>query len=365
MQIRLGLILDRIEEGILVFDANERLLYLNRAASSLLRVPARFRKAQGARELLEKENPELFGIIHEVLAGAAGGGTVETVCRRGGRELKLRVHLEREEDGTLFLALQNITELWWLHRKEQTLLRRLHQNYKNLMESLRQIAESVAHEVRNPIVSIGGYANLLLRKCDTGKHNPDELRKYLEYIIADAERLNGIVAEVERYSDLSEARFTRKNIIPLIRGSFRAVRRLGKKRNLNIQVTDPEAKEYSLWMDSERLAAAIEEVLTRSATACPAGGHYIAETAFTPFEMSMRVEFDAAEIQESDIHFIFDPFYTTGGGVNLAAAQRTIVLHGGLIRASRRGATRMVLRLTLPGEKRLGRADGDNAKGPT
>ncbi|HPA73220.1 MAG TPA: histidine kinase dimerization/phospho-acceptor domain-containing protein [Spirochaetota bacterium] len=349
-------ILDNLEEGIIAFDGDERLVFYNGTAATILGLRIGSRKEYRARDLFQAKNPDFLGLLREALNGKTEGSTAETAYRRGKRELMLRAHLYRTEAGFLFIIIQDVTELWWLHRKERSLARQVHRQYENLVESLRQIADSVAHEVRNPIVSIGGYANLLLRKCSQEKRDIDEIKKFLGYIRDDAERLNRIVSGVERYSDLADVRFTYQDIVPVLERVTNRARTSAAGKQIVFHGDSMKASEYFVWMDREKLEGALDDIAGRLMDACRARRRFGIVASFTPMEFALRLECDAAGMKDEDIQFIFDPFFNGSGGINLAAAQRILVLHGGLIRASRKGATGLTLRVTLPKEKRLERS---------
>jgi signal transduction histidine kinase len=352
---QLVMILDNLEEGIIAFDDGEQLVFYNGTAATILGLRLGKRREYRAAGLFRAKNPEFYGILGEAIRGGLTGDFIEVIYRKGKRELKLRARPYRAGGGLLFLIIQDVTELWWLHRKERSLVRRLHLHYENLIESLRQIADSVAHEVRNPIVSIGGYANLLLRKCADREHDAAEIRKYLGYIRDDAERLNTIVSGVERYSDLSDVRFAREDIIPLLKEQFTRARVLAEKKSLAMRGGELREAEYLAWMDREKLGNALGDIVGQSIAASRARSRFLIDASFTPFVLSLRVEFDTGSLKDEGMHFIFDPFYNGPGGINLAAAQRIIILHGGIIRVAKREPRGLVLRVTIPRERRLER----------
>jgi signal transduction histidine kinase len=77
------------------------------------------------------------------------------------------------------------------------------------------MAASVAHEVKNPLVSIGGFARRLLKNIDTDKE-----KRYSEIIIREVDRLEKILNNVLLYSRQPSLNFKEENLNKIIEESL-------------------------------------------------------------------------------------------------------------------------------------------------
>lgn len=350
-------LLNGLSEGVIVLDEESRVSFMNRAAGRIMGVRQGEGKNAPAEALFKKRNPDFYDLIRGARDGHDAPGRHEITYRKNGAEIKILVTITGNPgDGDMFVVITDITEIWRLHKKEKTLMNQLRKNFLDQMENLRQIADSVAHEVRNPIVSIGGYANLLLKRCDGRDKNHGEIKKYLDYIREDADRLNRIVARVESYADASEVRFGRENIVALLKEVYRFYAKNARRLGVILALPDGGEKEYPMYVDRGKLKAALKDLFRYSLSLCPAEGTIVVHHKFSPYELFLWVTVPTDKIREEDIPFLFNPLYTAGGregSVDLAGAQRTIILHGGIIQAIHNDNGTVTFRLSLPKEKRL------------
>jgi signal transduction protein with GAF and PtsI domain len=71
------------------------------------------------------------------------------------------------------------------------------------MVALGRLSQGVAHEVRNPVMSIGGFARRLKQKLPPG----DPARKYAQIILEETARLEKMVRDIEAYTRMREPKF--------------------------------------------------------------------------------------------------------------------------------------------------------------
>ncbi len=352
--------LDQLNEGLIIIDDENRISFINRAARTILGIRRNGSSRQQLRDCINGPNLEFIELVEEGCGKSKRLKDQEVQYRRGNSLLRLVVSIfpikDRPVHGPCHLIIvNNITELWRLHNRERSHLGRLRRSYTNQIEILQAIADSVAHEVRNPISSIGGYADLLLKKCGDPAQDKNELAKYLIYIKEDADRLNSIVSLVERYSDMSDIKLRRENAILVFRDALRIARKLAIMRNRPIEFPHIDSDEYYIFVDKKKLRAAFMDIFSQSLEWSVPDRPLIVDFQFSPYEASLNVEFLTEKIRRGDMHFIFNPFmltYPRKPSFNLSLAQRIIILHGGIIDVSLQQENRLVQRVVFPREKR-------------
>ncbi|MBI5016864.1 MAG: response regulator [Deltaproteobacteria bacterium] len=219
--------------------------------------------------------------------------------------------------------------------------------------ALGQMAEGVAHEVRNPMVTIGGFARRIREKLPPG----DPLRDYADHIIKEVERLETMVEEIVRFKTLLISPYETVDLRALsdevLAGRARALEDAGVEvvRHYDPQVPVIEA-------DGGNLRVALDNVVQNAVEAMEPGGRLTVE--ITAEGEWVRLEFadTGRGIPKSAIPSVFDPFYTSkmaGAGMGLTMVHRIVTRHGGEVDiASDEGqGTRVTLRLPLAQKKSI------------
>lgn len=352
-----------LSEGVIIIHETGRVLFINSTASALMGVRTKGNEGRECRELFKNSGGEFLDLLGYVLVKGRKVTGREISYSKGKRELRLSITSLKTDEltawGPVFVLLfKDITEVWRLHGKERALLSQLRKNYIYHVESLREIADSVAHEVRNPISSIGGYADLLIKKCDEDNHNNIELKKYLTYIRDDAGRLNELVTLVENYSDVSDVSFTRENAAPLFRRLVRYAREEAENNGIHIRAPEIKSTRYTVYIDRKKIEAAFRDIFQKSVHLSSPDRPLCIDILFTPYETQVLIELYTEKISRDDVHFIFNPFTLINPretSFNLAVAQRIMILHGGIISMSLHEKGLLRGRVSFPREKRIRR----------
>lgn len=337
---------DLVNDGILIIDGNNfNVLFNNEKAGKLV-------TSDGKTIIMENE--KIQDIVHSIQPDKILTEHISLKINNKIQHFKINI-LSLSDNGSSLISfvLNDTTRLFKLHHQQQQLIAQIKKNYFDRFESLKQLADSIAHEVRNPLVSIGGYANLLIRKCEEGIDHT-EAKKFLTYIVENAERLNYLTQQIEEMGDLKRVQLSSYDIVKFLNEQKTTLIAAAKQFNKQLHITIENENHYHMYIDYDRMRFALIRIIEFIA-------QHGKEEALTMhchnsiYEFIVTFSFSTDILTEEDLPYIFDPFYTTRSNVetfNLCIAQRIIMLHGGIITPEINKNT-IIFRIALPQDKRL------------
>jgi len=320
-----------INEAIITTDQRGRIQFINRAVSDLW--------GYSSEELKDQD-------IHFLIRGEARTLLYRDIVKETIREGKLEgeFHFRKKDKGTFpgYLSSSVIKErgqirgivtvvadLTRLYEVE----RRLKQTEK--LAALGKVVEGIAHEVRNSLTSLGGFA-LRLRKITV---TDPTCAQYTGIILDDVSRLEKMVKDIEEYVRFSKFyafNYEKTDLLPVVeRARDRAVRELPEQ--------SAEKVSFAMVADEDLpqvLAdpGAIEEVffnlILNACEAMPRGGRVKIALKNLKSAVSIAVTDSGAGIRDEDLTDIFNPFFTsktTGAGMGLSKAYLLVEEHRGAI----------------------------------
>ncbi|MEC4686244.1 MAG: PAS domain S-box protein [Nitrospirota bacterium] len=194
------------------------------------------------------------------------------------------------------------------------------------MAALGEVAAKVAHEIRNPLVSIGGFSRRLEKRLD-GK-----LLEYASVITREVDRLEEILKEI--LSFVRDVRISKEHLegVKIIEDILSLFSQEIKKRGVVLETDfkDP----LSLEVDPNRIKEALINIINNAIQIMGEGDHLIIRTYREQDYGVIEVSDTGPGINGKDLPYIFDPFFTTkidGTGLGLAIAHRIIEEHQGKI----------------------------------
>jgi PAS domain S-box-containing protein len=224
---------------------------------------------------------------------------------------------------------------------------------KEKLATLGTVVEGVAHEVRNPLISIGGFARRILRKV---RHD-FPFKHYLRVIIEDVSRLETMVKDIESYvhfTKLHKPNFKKGRIEKVLE---MAIDLVDKKKLRNITVVtefDPTVQPF--FLDVGYLVEMLFNLIENAVEAMSAGGTLTLKTLRENQSFCIvKIEDTGCGMSENNLNEIFNLFYTTkmsGVGLGLAKAHIIADEHGGKIDVQSIKGQGTIVTITLPLERR-------------
>lgn len=249
------------------------------------------------------------------------------------------VAAENEYVGIMYM-IRDLTEV----RKLQNQIRKA-----DRLATIGQLAAGVAHEVRNPLSSIKGYATYFGSLFPEGSDN----RKASEVMTAEVDRLNRVISELLEMARPADIKMRETDVEKLIESSLRLVHQEAESAAVSIETDlDPGT---TINADPDRLAQTLINLYVNAIQAMPEGGKLTVATKVSKDSLAIYIRDTGGGLPGNDLSRIFDPYYTTkstGTGLGLAIVQKIVEAHSGKIEVESSGPQGTSFKITLPLESK-------------
>jgi len=214
------------------------------------------------------------------------------------------------------------------------------------ISALAELSQGVAHEVRNPVMSIGGFAKRLRKKLEHDR----VLQSYADIILKESARLERMVKDIEHYTALPEPDMRETKLSTLfdhvlsLWGQEPGAQLV--KIELNLVPEDP-----TLYIDKGQISLALINLLRNAADVMPQGGTIDISSYWEGGFLVICVKDQGPGIDAADLPRIFDPFFTAkpqGSGLGLTTVNRIISDHKGEIKVQSRLGEGTEFKIYLP-----------------
>jgi len=248
------------------------------------------------------------------------------------------------------LAIENsrLVETIEASSRELTLIR------ERMLESDRlaamsSMAEGLAHEIRNPLVSIGGFARRISKQVAP----EDSLKQYVDVIVDEVGRLEKILRQMFDYTGDTLGYFQEHEINKLVEDALTLTQRDLEK--YHIRVIKAYAELPPVYCDERQIKLVFYNIFQNAQQAMENGGALTIRTF--PLEKSdglyaaISVSDTGGGIAPELVYNIFNPFFTTkeqGTGLGLSIAQRIVSRHYGDIEINNELGKGITFTVTLP-----------------
>jgi signal transduction histidine kinase len=227
---------------------------------------------------------------------------------------------------------------------------------KERMAALQQLSAGIAHEIRNPLAAIEGFAELLARKLSPNP-NP-QVQKLTDEIIQEVKNLNRIVTDFLAFAREPRWNFEQVDIVAVLEAALSLAIPSEKETSIAVEKEIPLHPIF-LKGDPLELRKAFLNVILNAVQALSKGGWLKLRLGLEDSWMVVTIQDSGEGIPPEVQHRIFNPFFTTkeqGTGLGLAITQRIIEGHGGRISfESRPGkGTQFIIRLPIVEDDTVG-----------
>jgi signal transduction histidine kinase len=194
---------------------------------------------------------------------------------------------------------------------------------------LGQITSQVAHELRNPMTIIGGFAHSILKKMDA--ENPHH--EYIKIIAKQTERMEDVLDNVLNFSKPDESHLETASLDDLVDQTFEMMEPEIDLTKITLK-RFPSRNPSSVRVNPDLIRQAFLNIFRNAVWAMPQGGILSVATRRTDRSVKIEVKDTGFGISHEDMSKIFDSFFTTkpeGCGLGLTISSEIIKNHGGRI----------------------------------
>ncbi|MFC4766842.1 PAS domain-containing sensor histidine kinase [Effusibacillus consociatus] len=340
LQTQTALLLEALNEGVLILHENGTIAYMNHAFERILSIS---RSEWVGRQIFESSMEEsVCEDLRLVLSGRSSRAHAmpkEFLNRQMSHfslDVLSLVNPHSTMKGALLIGRDLSTEWQWSELSKRT----------DLVQSLSQMAASMAHEVRNPLTSIKGFLQLLSK----GQPDPDKLQMYVQVMMEELERAHGIITE---YLNLSRKNLDTQQPTSLLK-LLDDIRILMESEavlrgvNLHFYLTDE-----TILCDQTKIKQVIINLVRNALEATARGGSVTVSIRISQAERTVVIQVadTGCGIADETLPHIFTPFYTTkkgGTGLGLPVCKQIIEEHGGTIQASSKEGEGSTFTIHLP-----------------
>lgn len=306
-QREFSLITDNMQEGLLVIDENTDLLSYNRSALKLFNAE-KIETGKSVYVLSRKEN------FADAVEKGLSGTHAETYMEMSERICRVAVSPATDSSGKTAGAVILITDETEKERRE---------------EMRREFSANVSHELKTPLTSISGFAEILKE----GMVKPEDTKKFAGRIFDEAHRLINLVEDIIEISKLDEERteYRKENISvsSIVEQIFAGLRPVAEKRNISLCY---EGGDISIFTVRSVFDEIIFNLCDNGVKYNKEGGSLKVQARRLGDMLELKVKDTGIGIPENETEHIFERFYRVDkshsrsiGGTGLGLS---IVKHG-------------------------------------
>jgi signal transduction histidine kinase len=366
-------VLDRVLEGAVRFSGAERGYLFLKEGQRLVRWrrgPSEGDDVQVSLSVLDEVAATGKPIYRDVASGDPGQSTTDSIVRlRLQAILCLPLAVRQDTIGVVYLDSRRRLPH---HSPDLPLLEALAglasvaiQNSRLVEERLRaertlaigQVARAVVHDLRSPLSSIRGLAELLHERVP----QEDPSRPHLATIMAEVDRLTGLTGDLLQFSrEAPPLLRSPARLADLVRQTIKPLQPRLQRANVRLSLGLDEEAQASL--DPARMLRALHNLIANSLDAMRGGGLLDIRCRRVNGTSEISVRDSGCGMSEDVRRRVFEPFFThgktQGTGLGMAIVQKIIEEHGGTIQVDSVPGQGTTVTLGLPSTAPQARSAG-------
>ena len=344
----LKFVLEAVNSGILILNREQVIVFSNSKARKLIS-PQNSLVGLPFKELFPEEDREILAT--NLIKMAEKNGEFEgdvMLMRRDGQGLISRISIAGWKDGrerTFVVTISDISRLKDIERLLKSSERMIY---------LGQMLDDISHQIRNPVLAIGGFARRLMT---TRLERPE----YVKVIMEEARRLELLLQVLTRFIQLPRPSFALYKAQVIIDMIAELAKEICSEHGVSLRLSTLYDSRVEVVTDITLLKKAVEAVLINGCEACLEDSNQafvricFEQAGERPWSLKVSVEDSGQGIRPPLMERIFHPFFTTKTGhlgMGLTFTKRIMEEIGGRIHVESSLGKGTKVTLTLPGDRR-------------
>ena len=246
-----------------------------------------------------------------------------------------------EENGEILGSLILFRDLTEIQALKKEVIRTQH------LASIGSLAAGIAHEIRNPLSSIKGFATYFKERY---RDIPED-KETANIMVNEVERLNGVISQLLEFARPLTLTRQATSLTALVRHSLKLIEDQARIGNISIMVDDMADMEIDV--DPDKMKQVLLNLLLNAMAAMAKGGtlRVNANRKADGRILRLSISDTGTGIRKEDLNRVFDPYFTTkpsGTGLGLAIVQKIVEAHDGDISVESEPGKGTTVTLTIP-----------------
>ncbi len=339
-----GNLVETMPIGLLATDNDDRIASLNQVACHILNLSSENAIGKDAKKILPAQ---LWAQLKGIGVDKRVVGREIDCSMNDGRVVPLEVSASffKDEAGTVLGLVTLFKDLTEVRLLKQEVVR------SQRLATVGRLAAGIAHEIRNPLSSIKGFATYFKERY---QEKPED-QQVSNIMIQEVDRLNKVVSQLLDFAKPVTISKVSVSLKPFIEDSLKLVTRQAEEKGITIQ-TDFHPQVDIGVIDQDRINQVLLNLYLNAIESMNEGGCLSVTLSVLEDgeQIEIRVSDTGAGIRADDLAHIFDPYFTTknsGTGLGLAIVHNILENHGGEIKVESRSGQGTTIRLLLPNYK--------------
>lgn len=319
-------ILESMVSGVMAFDRQGRLTSMNEAAATILGWPQKIDPKGKSYEGILKGSEQMKAVLKKVLEQNRGVLREEiTLAMEDGERKWLGVNVSplKGDSGEMIgatLLFTDLTEVKELQRQVEL---------KNRLAAMGEMSAGIAHEFRNSLGAILGYARLVERQAAGN----ELLNESADGIMTEVRNFDAMLSDFLHFARPQELNKEECLLNDLVKEALEIL--APEMDGCNVRLDTKCDPLPVVLADRTLIRQALTNLIKNAMQAVDQGGEVKIQEKRLADRVELWIEDNGLGISTEDQKRIFEPFYTTkreGTGLGLAITQKTILSHHGSLR---------------------------------
>ena len=348
-QVLIQSIIDEIREDIFLMDKNGIVVDLNSVVWRRAEIPksdligkscwnaARQRDGSVFCDKFDSECP-----FHKTLKSGQKEESLVTKVNKDGLLQYYRLYAY-----PVFDIRGEMSHIMVMHRDitERT-NREKHQNQRDRLAVIGEMSTYLAHEIRNPLFAIGGFANSLFKSVTLNEKD----REKVQIIVEETKRLDRLLTNMLNFVRSSHTSRKELDILAVVQNAAELMSIGYGQRGYKIEVCSVSSLPNVLG-DEDALKQCIVNLIKNAVEAMPDGGVITIKLDLKSGDVVLQVIDTGVGMTEHEQDRVFNPFYSTkegGSGLGLAMIKKIVEEMGGRVKLASKPGVGTTVSLFLP-----------------